>query len=75
MSSWKRLPSAAKRNRRGYGFSYTPSKDKSDKLQHGEEIDNVEIIDSPTCQAGTSRRILEGAKSDLGSMGSKPCGI
>ncbi|XP_073303586.1 probable serine/threonine protein kinase IRE [Primulina huaijiensis] len=51
MSSWKRLPSAAKRNRRGYGFSDTPSKDKSDKLQHGEEIDNVESIDSPTCQA------------------------
>ncbi|XP_073299814.1 probable serine/threonine protein kinase IRE [Primulina huaijiensis] len=51
MSSWKRLPSAAKRNRRGNGFSDTPSKDKSDKLQHGEEIDNVESIDSPTCQA------------------------
>ncbi|KZV17816.1 hypothetical protein F511_01625 [Dorcoceras hygrometricum] len=51
MSSWKRLPSAAKRNGKEYGFSDTPSKDKSDKLENGEEIDNVESVDSPTCQA------------------------
>ncbi|KAL2558524.1 putative serine/threonine protein kinase IRE [Forsythia ovata] len=50
MSSWKKLPSAAEKNRKFHDTVDTHSKDKSDKLQHKEEIDSAENIDTPLSQ-------------------------
>ncbi|KAK2975849.1 hypothetical protein RJ640_022866, partial [Escallonia rubra] len=53
MSSWKKLPSAAEKNRKGRDAIDTPSKDKSDNLRHKDETskveENVENLDTPTC--------------------------
>ncbi|KAK3009810.1 hypothetical protein RJ639_013935 [Escallonia herrerae] len=53
MSSWKKLPSAAEKNRKERDAVDTPSEDKSDNLRHKDETskveDNIENFDTPTC--------------------------
>ncbi|GFY84319.1 AGC (cAMP-dependent, cGMP-dependent and protein kinase C) kinase family protein [Actinidia rufa] len=53
MSSWKKLPSAAEKNRKGPGSVDTPSNDKFDCLHAKVETagvdDNIENLDTPLC--------------------------
>ncbi|XP_057482092.1 probable serine/threonine protein kinase IRE isoform X1 [Actinidia eriantha] len=53
MSSWKKLPSAAEKNRKGPGSVDTPSNDKFDRLHAKVETDgvddNIENLDTPLC--------------------------
>ncbi|PIN13909.1 Microtubule-associated serine/threonine kinase [Handroanthus impetiginosus] len=51
MSSWKKLPSAAEKNRKGHDAVDTPSKDKSQDLQYRKEVHSLENVETPVCQA------------------------
>ncbi|KAK4489445.1 hypothetical protein RD792_005254, partial [Penstemon davidsonii] len=64
MSSWKKLPSAAEKNRKDHDSLETSSIDKSDNLKHKGEIDGVRSTCTPVCQAEhgeeKSRRVTWG---------------
>ncbi|KAL7001668.1 non-specific serine,threonine protein kinase [Sarracenia purpurea var. burkii] len=53
MSSWKKLPSAAEKNRKGPGSVDTPSRDKLNGLHVKDETagidDHIENLDTPLC--------------------------
>lgn len=60
MSSWRRLPSASEKNRKGACASDTASEDKSDSLHPKDDIKtgvdyNVESFDSSSCHADHSQ--------------------
>ncbi|XP_057475698.1 probable serine/threonine protein kinase IRE isoform X2 [Actinidia eriantha] len=63
MSSWKKLPSAAEKNRKGPGSVDTPSKDKLDRLHAKDETagvdDNIENLDTPLCTHDHSETSLK----------------
>ncbi|GLT40305.1 hypothetical protein SLA2020_144500 [Shorea laevis] len=48
MSSWKKLPSAAEKNRKGNDFVDTLSKDRSDLLQTKDETTSSENLETPS---------------------------
>ncbi|KAH6783094.1 AGC cGMP-dependent and protein kinase kinase family protein [Perilla frutescens var. hirtella] len=50
MSSWKKLPSAAEKNRRGHGTVDSPCKDKPEGLQHKKKVNSPENTPSAVCQ-------------------------
>ncbi|KAL3834597.1 hypothetical protein ACJIZ3_009333 [Penstemon smallii] len=64
MSSWKKLPSAAEKNRKDHDSLETSSIDKSDNLKPKEEIDGVGSTYTPVYQAEhgeeKSRRVTWG---------------
>ncbi|KAI3458276.1 hypothetical protein Pfo_014939 [Paulownia fortunei] len=59
MSSWKKLPCAAGKNRKGHDSVDAPSKDKSEDLQHKKEIDSLENRETPVCQAEHAEESLK----------------
>ncbi|XP_006365254.1 probable serine/threonine protein kinase IRE [Solanum tuberosum] len=71
MSSWKKLPSAADRSRRGNdSVETTPSKDKTDSLQHKEEMDH--FGNTPLCPPENSEETSKIKKVNWG-MWDQPC--
>ncbi|KAL0400881.1 UNVERIFIED_CONTAM: putative serine/threonine protein kinase IRE [Sesamum latifolium] len=50
MSSWKKLPSAAEKNKKSHDSGDTP-KDKSQKLGQEKEVESLENIETPVSQA------------------------
>ncbi|KAJ8536695.1 hypothetical protein K7X08_035096 [Anisodus acutangulus] len=71
MSSWKKLPSAADRSRRGNdSVETTPSKGKTDGLQHKEEMDH--FGNTPLCPPEHSEETSKIKKVNWG-MWDQPC--
>ncbi|XP_060203426.1 probable serine/threonine protein kinase IRE isoform X2 [Lycium barbarum] len=71
MSSWKKLPSAADRGRRGNdSVETTPSKGKTDGLQHKEEMDH--FGNTPLCPPEHSEETSKIKKVNWG-MWDQPC--
>ncbi|OIT37553.1 PREDICTED: probable serine/threonine protein kinase IRE [Nicotiana attenuata] len=71
MSSWKKLPSAAERSRMGHdSFETTPSKGKTDGLQHKEEMDS--FGNTPLCHPEHSEETSKIKKVNWG-MWDQPC--
>ncbi|XP_027110474.1 probable serine/threonine protein kinase IRE isoform X1 [Coffea arabica] len=62
MSSWKKLPSAAEKNRKVQGSVDSTPKEKSDHLQHREETDSLENPDIPVIHPEQSDESLKGQK-------------
>ncbi|PSR93354.1 Serine/threonine protein kinase [Actinidia chinensis var. chinensis] len=73
MSSWKKLPSAAEKNRKGPGSVDTPSKDKLDRLHAKDETagvdDNIENLDTPLCTHDHSETSLKVRRVTWGFWG------
>ncbi|GAA0144221.1 non-receptor serine/threonine protein kinase [Lithospermum erythrorhizon] len=57
MSSWKKLPSPAEKNRKVHGSPVTSSEGKSEIVQH-QEVDISDKIESPICQPEPSKEPL-----------------
>ncbi|KAL3521436.1 hypothetical protein ACH5RR_019585 [Cinchona calisaya] len=66
MSSWKKLPSAAEKNCKVQGSAESSPKDKSHHLQHREETDNVENLDTPVFRPEQSEESLKVRKVTWG---------
>ncbi|GAV90923.1 Pkinase domain-containing protein [Cephalotus follicularis] len=71
MSSWKKLPSAAERNRKGHDSVDTPCKDKPEPLHSKDETktggdDNTGTLDTPLCHHPSSgvRKVTWGLWND-----------
>lgn len=71
MSSWKKLPSAADKSRRGNdSVETTPSKGKTDSVQHKEEMDH--FGNTPLCPPEHSEETSKIKKVNWG-MWDQPC--
>ncbi|CAN4080825.1 unnamed protein product [Withania somnifera] len=71
MSSWKKLPSAADKSRKGNdSVETTPSKGKADSLQHKEEMDH--FGNTPLCPPEHSEETSKIKKVNWG-MWDQPC--
>lgn len=66
MSSWKKLPSAAEKNRKGHKSVDSPSKDKSEDLQYKKEIDSLESTETPVCQVEHAEETLKSQRVTWG---------
>ncbi|CAK9135166.1 unnamed protein product [Ilex paraguariensis] len=73
MSSWKKLPSAAEKNRKGPDSVDSTYKDKSNSLQHKDENTgievNVETLDTPVCHPEHAETNLKVRKVTWGVFG------
>lgn len=80
MSSWKKLPSAAEKNRKGHDTVETPLKDKSHNSKYKEEIigaENVDAIyqDGHAYEPLKPQRVTWGDQHHLAYEGSLICRI
>ncbi|XP_058205693.1 probable serine/threonine protein kinase IRE isoform X2 [Rhododendron vialii] len=73
MSSWKKLPSAAEKNRKGPGSVDTPSKDNLGRLHSKDETagvdDGTENLDTPLCTRDNSETSSKVRKVTWGYCG------
>ncbi|KAL5569984.1 hypothetical protein UlMin_026559 [Ulmus minor] len=74
MSSWKRLPSAADKNRKGACTADVPSKAKSDPLLAKDEMKttgdyNIESLDTPSCHHELTQASVGAQKLSWGFWG------
>lgn len=63
MSSWKKLPSSAAKNRKDYDSSDTPSKDKSEDLHRKKDIGRLQNIEIPARQVEHAEESLKPQKT------------
>ncbi|KAL6541753.1 hypothetical protein OROGR_011239 [Orobanche gracilis] len=66
MSSWKKLPCAAEKNRKGHESADTTSKDKLEDLKPKKEIDSPENRGTPASQAEHAEKSLRAQRVTWG---------
>lgn len=66
MSSWKKLPSHAERNRRGQDTVDSPCMDKPEGLQHKNEINSLEGTPTADCQVEHAAEAMKSQRETWG---------
>ncbi|KAL8539609.1 hypothetical protein ACS0TY_001277 [Phlomoides rotata] len=57
MSSWRKLPSAAEKNKKGHDSVGSPCKDKLEDLQYKKETDSIENTETPVGETIKSEKV------------------